>query len=339
MNGILGLGIWIRGFLLGRASAATEILALRQQLAVLGRQSKRPRLQDRDRLFWIALKRFWPGWRNALLIVQPDTVVRWHRAGFRYYWRWKSRPKGGRQPIDRELRALIRRICRENPTWGAPRIQSELTLLGYSVSEATVAKYMPARPPRPSTTWTSFLRNHLHETVAIDFFTVPTATFRQLYCFVVLHHDRRRVLHFNVTAHPNSMWISQQLFEAFPFEEAPRFLIRDGDGKYGKAVLRRITNMGIEDTPTSPASLWQNPYVERFIGSIRRECLNHVIVLSEQHLKRIVQDYLDYYHDCRTHLSLDRNAPNPRPIAPPGNGEILAIPRVGGIHHEYRRAA
>ena len=134
MNGILGLGIWIRGFLLGRASAATEILALRQQLAVLGRQSKRPRLEDRDRLFWIALKRFWPGWRNALLIVQPDTVVRWHRAGFRYYWRWKSRPKGGRQPIDRELRALIRRICRENPIWGAPRIQSELTLLGYSVS-------------------------------------------------------------------------------------------------------------------------------------------------------------------------------------------------------------
>ncbi len=271
MNGILALGIWIRAFVLGRASSATEILALRQQLAVLGRQSKRPQLQDRDRVFWILLKRFWPSWRNALLIVQPATVVRWHRAGFRYYWRWKSRPKGGRQPIDQELRSLIRRLCRENPTWGAPRIQSELTLLGYSVSQATVAKYMPARPPHPSATWNTFLRNHLHETVAIDFFTVPTAAFRLLYCFVVLHHDRRRVLHFNVTAHPNSMWISQQLVEAFPFEEAPRFLIRDGDGKYGNAVLRRITSMGIDDTQTSPGSPWQNPYVERFIGSIRRE--------------------------------------------------------------------
>jgi transposase InsO family protein len=339
MHEILGLGIWIRSFLLGRASSATEILALRQQLAVLKRQSKRPQLHDRDRLFWILLKRFWPRWRDALLIVQPETVVRWHRAGFRHYWRWKSRPKGGRKPIGQELGMLIRRLCRENPIWGAPRIQSELTSLGYSVSEATVAKYMPARPRRPSATWNMFLRNHLHETVAIDFFTVPTATFRLLYCFVVLHHDRRRILHFNVTAHPHAMWISQQLVEAFPFDEAPRFLIRDRDGKYGEALLRRITSMGIEDTPTSPGSPWQNPYCERFVGSVRRECLNHVIVLSEQHLKRIVQNYLDYYHDCRTHLSLDRNSPNPRPVAPRDAGEVYAIPRVGGLHHEYRRAA
>ena len=212
-------------------------------------------------------------------------------------------------------------------------------MLGYSVSEATVAKYMPARPRQPSATWSSFLRNHLHETVAVDFFTVPTATFRLLYCFVVLHHDRRKVLHFNVTAHPHAMWISQQLVEAFPFEAAPRFLIRDGDGKYGEDVLRRITSMGIEDTQTSPGSPWQNPYCERFIGSVRRECLSHVVVLSEQHLKRIVQNYLDYYHDCRTHLSLDHNSPNPRLVASRDAGEIIAIPRVGGLHHEYRRAA
>ncbi len=339
MDVVLGAVVWLRVFLFARASVATEILALRQQLAVLQRQSKRPQHRDRDRLFWILLKRFWPDWRKALLVVQPQTVVRWHRRGFRYYWRWKSRPKGGRRRIDPELRSLIRRLCRENPIWGAPRIHSELTLLGYTVSEATVAKYMPSRPPHPSATWSTFLKNHLHETVAIDFFTVPTATFRLLYCFVVLHHDRRRVLHFNVTAHPSSMWISQQLLEAFPFDEAPRFLIRDGDGKYGDAVLRRITSMGIEDTPTSPGSPWQNPYVERIIGSIRRECLNHVIVLSESHLKRIVQNYLHYYHDCRPHLSLDRNSPNPRPIAPREAGEIFAIPKVGGLHHEYRRAA
>ena len=268
MNQISGLGIRIRSFLLGRASAATEILALRQQLAVLKRQSKRPQLHDRDRLFWILLKRFGPRWRDALLIVQPETVVRWHRAGFRHYWRWKSRPKGGRKPIGQEPRMLIRRLCRENPIWGAPRIQSELTLLGYSVSEATVAKYMPARSPQPSATWNTFLRNHLHETVAMDFFTVPTATFRLLYCFVVLHHDRRRILHFNVTAHPHAKWISQQLVEAFPFDEAPRFLIRDGDGKYGEAVLRRITSAGIEDTQSSLGVLRQSPSIESVIGTV-----------------------------------------------------------------------
>ena len=339
MTGVLGLGIWIRTFLLGRASVATEVLALRQQLAVMQRQVKRPRLRDRDRMFWIFLKRLWPNWQNALVIVQPETVVRWHRAGFRYYWRWKSRPKGGRQPIERELRNLIRRLCRENPTWGAPRIQSELTLLGYSVAEATVSKYMPRRRPRPSPNWKSFLKNHLHETAAIDFFTVPTATFRVLYCFVVLHHDRRRIVHFNVTAYPTSMWISQQLVEAFPFEECPRFLLRDRDAKYGESVLQRIKNMGIEDTPTAPRSPWQNPYVERVIGSIRRECLDHVIILSEQHLKRILQDYLDYYHDCRTHLSLDRNSPIPRSVDPRDAGQIIAIPKVGGLHHQYRRAA
>ena len=197
---------------------------------------------------------------------------------------------------------------------------------------------MPARPPRPSATWNTFLRNHLHETVAIDFFTVPTATFRQLYCFVVLHHDRRQVVHFNVTAHPNSLWVSQQLVEAFPFDQAPRFLIRDGDKKYGDAVVRRIASLGIDDTPTSPGSPWQNPYVERFIGSLRRECLNHLIILSEQHLKRIVASYLDYYHNHRTHLSLDCNAPHPRPVSC-HDGQIISIPKVGGLHHEYRRAA
>lgn len=318
---------------------AAENLALRQQLAVYQRQTKRPHLIDRDRLFWILLKRLWSGWREGLVIVQPATVVRWHRAGFRYYGRWKSRPREGRKPINQELRSLIVRVSRENPTWGAPRIHSELTLLGYSVSEATVAKYMSTGPRHSSGNWKAFLHNHLHETVGIDFFTVPTATFRQLYCFIVLHHDRRHVLHFNVTSNPTSHWVAQQLTEAFPFDQAPRFLIRDGDGKYGKAVLHRIAKLGIEELRTAPRSPWQNPFAEPFIGSIRRECLDHVIVLSEKQLIRIVQSYLDYYHDCRTHLSLERNAPNPRAVASRDAGPVSSIPRVGGLQHEYRRAA
>ena len=339
MNGIAGFVVWFRAVLFGRAAVAVEILALQQQLAVLRRQVKRPRLRDRDRFFWVVLSRLWPAWQNTLVLVKPETVIRWHRNGFRYYWRWKSSAKGGRPPIKREVRDLIHRMCRDNPTWGAPRIQSELALLGYSVAEATVAKYMVRSSRRPSPTWKTFLKNHLSETAAVDFFTVPTATFRVLYCFVVLRHDRRRVVHFNVTTHPTSMWISQQLVEAFPFDESPRFLLRDRDRKYGELVIRRIGNLHIKDTPTAPRSPWQNPYVERLIGSIRRECLDHVIVLSEVHLKRILQNYLDYYHHSRTHLSLDRNSPIPRPVDSRGSGQVIAIPKVGGLHHEYRRAA
>jgi hypothetical protein len=229
MNALWLLALWFRGLCLGRATLATENLALRQQLAVLRRQSRRPQLHDRDRLFWIIMKRLWPRWREVLQIVTPETVVRWHRNGFRCYWRWKSRPKGGRKQIDGQIRQLIQRMAHENPTWGAPRIQSELALLGYTVAESTVAKYMPPPSRRPSMGWNTFLRMHLHETVGIDFLTVPTATFRLLYCFVILHHDRRRVLHVNVTAHPSSLWTAQQLTEAFPYDQAPRFLIRDGD--------------------------------------------------------------------------------------------------------------
>ena len=339
MNAIWALLLWFRGVCLSRAALATENLALRQQLSAMRRQSPRPQLNDRDRLFWICMKMLWPSWREALQIVTPETVVRWQRNGFRYYWRWKSRPKGGRKKIDREIRELIRRMARENATWGAPRIQSELALLRYSVAESKVAKYMPSPPRRPSIGWNTFLRTHLHETVGIDFLTVPTATFRLLYCFVILHHERRHVLHVNVTTHPSSQWIAQQLTEAFPYEQAPRFLVRDGDKKYGDAVELRIHNLGIQGMQTSPGSPWQNPFVERFIGSLRRECLNHVIVLSEDHLKRIVEDYLDYYHNCRTHLSLHRNSPNPREPVARDSGPIVSIPRVGGLHHEYRRAA
>jgi len=230
-------------------------------------------------------------------------------------------------------------MCRENPTWGAPRIQSELRLLGYEVSESTVAKYLwrPRKPP--SQTWRTFLENHLGELAAIDFFTVPTATFRVLFCFLVLRHDRRRVVHFNVTANPTAVWTAQQVIEAFPFEEAPRYMIRDRDSIYGEHFKHRVKGMGIEEVVIAPQSPWQNPYVERLIGSIRRECLDHVIILNEAHLRRVFSAYLRYYHEDRCHLSLERNAPNERKVEPRGSGQVVSELRVGGLHHRYRRVA
>jgi len=332
--------IFLRALSRRQAGLAAENLALRQQLAVLEHRSKRPRLRKRDRIFWVWLSRLWTGWRSVLLIVQPDTVVAWHRQGWKLYWRWKSRAKAvGRPPIDTEIRKLIRRMCRENPTWGAPRIHSELELLGYDVSETTVDKYMVRRRKPPSQTWRTFLENHLPDTVGIDFFTMPTATFRILFTFVVLCHDRRRVVHFNVTAHPTAEWTAQQIVEAFSDDGAPRFLIRDRDGIYGEFFRQRVKHMGIEEIVCSARSPWQNPYAERIIGSIRRECLQHVIVLNEHHLRRILRSYLAYYHEDRTHLSLDRNSPSPREIDLPEHGKVISIPRVGGLHHRYRRAA
>jgi len=230
-------------------------------------------------------------------------------------------------------------MSNENPTWGAPRIQSELKLLGHLFAESTVAKYMIRHPKPPSQTWRTFLDNHAGDLVGVDFFTVPTAAFRVLYCFIVLRHDRRRVMHFNVTTNPTAQWTAQQITETFPFDQAPRHLIRDRDGIYGNHFRGRLKNMGIREVPIAPQSPWQNPYCERVIGSIRRECLDHMIVVNEKHLKRILRDYFDYYHHWRTHLSLDRNSPEPREVEPPVMGEVISIPMVGGIHHRYTRAA
>ena len=273
-----------------------------------------------------------------LVIVQPETVIRWHRHGFRLYWRWKSRTRHpGRPKINAEIRNLIRQMSRENPTWGAPRIQSELHLLVHMVAKATVEKYMVRTKKPPSQTWRTFLDNHVRDLVSIDFFVVPTATFRVLYCFIVLCHERRRVVHFNVTAHPTAQWTAQQVIEAFPFDDAPRFLIRDRDGIYGDIFRNRIKNMGIEEVVTAPRAPWQNPYAERVIGSIRRECIDHVIVINEAHLLRILTSYFEYYHKSRPHLSLDRNSPDPREIELPDQGRVVSIPEVGGLHHRYQR--
>lgn len=325
--------------LCSRSRLVAENLALRQQLIVLQRTSKRPKLRGRDRIFWVWLSRLWRGWASALLLVQPETVVRWHRQGFGLYWRWKSRAGPGRPRIDAELRQLIRRMAAENPTWGAPRILSELRLLGYATAESTVARYMvrPRKPPSP--TWRSFLANHAGKTAAIDFFTVPTIRFRVLYCFVVLGHDRRQLVHVSVTAHPTAQWAARQIRQAFPYAAAPKYLLRDRDGIYGRAFRLSLKRMGIEEVVTAARSPWQNPYAERVIGSIRRECLDHVIALSENHLRRILAEYVDYYNTARPHLSLERNAPVPRPVEPPETGRVVTASYLGGLHHRYTRAA
>ena len=325
-----------------RPDLVLEILALRQQLVILQRHSKRPKLLPSDRLFWVLLSRFWKGWRSSVTLVKPATVVRWHRQSFRLFWKWKSRPrKRGRPRIPPEVIDLIRRMARENPTWGEERIQSELKLLGYEVADSTVGKYMGRiRTWPPSQTWRTFLRNHLTQTAACDFFVVPTLSFRLLFCFVILSHDRRRIVHFNITTNPTAEWTAQQVVEAFPGDApVPRYLVRDRDGIYGAFFRKRVKNMGIAEIITSRKSPWQNPYAERVIGSIRRECIDHLIVLSERHLRRRLREYVRYYNGSRTHLSLNRNAPNPRPVESIFLGRITAIPHLGGLHHEYRRAA
>jgi transposase InsO family protein len=327
-----------RALFRNRSRLALENLALRQQLAILRRKVVRPRLRRADRSFWVSLARVWYQWRSALILIKPETVVRWHRQGFRYFWRWKSR---GRPCVRPEMIRLVRRMSRENPLWGAPRIRSELLLLGYDVAEATVAKYMTRRGRRPpSQTWRTFLRNHLRTTAACDFFLVPTATFRLLFCFVILSHDRRRILHLNVTAHPTAAWTAQQIREAFPGDGTePRYLLRDRDGAYGDAFRRVVRAISIREILTAPQSPWQNPYTERVIGSIRRECLDHLIILNEQHLRRILKEYVHYYNQSRPHLALDRNAPIPRDVEPQSQDPILEFPEVGGLHHRYTRAA
>ncbi len=334
--GIIGRTLW--STLRTQRDLAIENLALRQQLAVLKHRHPQPSLTDADRLFWVVLSGIWPGWRESLHIVQPETVVRWHRQGFRYYWRWKSRRRG-RPRIDPDIRHLIQRMCRANPLWGAPRIHGELLKLGIDVSEATVSKYMIKRHEPPSQTWRTFLENHAKEIIALDFFTVPTVTFRILFVLIILSYDRRRILHVNVTAHPTAAWTARQLIEACGLDEAPRYLLRDRDAIYGKAFRRQAAALTIKEVTTAPRSPWQNPYAERLIGSIRRGCLDHMIILGERHLKRILSSYVDYYHSARTHLSLEKDAPDRRVVQPIEKGRVVELKRVGGLHHLYARTA
>jgi putative transposase len=329
-------------FVRPRASLVLENLALRQQLAVLRRTVARPRLRPVDRAFWAVLSRTWSRWADALIIVTPATVVSWHRRGFARFWAHKSR-RVGRPPLDAEIVDLIGRMTRENPLWSRRRIASELAKLGHKVDKETVARYMPKptrRPGRPSsTTWRAFVRAHLTGTIAIDFLVVPTVTFRMLYVFFVFSLKRRRLLHVNVTAHPHQAWTAQQVVEAVAFDTEIARLIRDRDGIYGGAFNSRVDHLGIEQIKTAPRSPWQNGYAERFVGTLRRELLDHVIVLGEHHLLRLVRSHASYYNEDRPHMALDRDAPASRAVEPPNLGRVVAFPRVAGLHHRYARAA
>jgi putative transposase len=267
--------------------------------------------------------------------VNPDPFV--DRASL--YWSWRSRHPQGRPSVSKEVIDLIRKMSLANPRWGAPRIHGELLKLGLEIAESTVAKYMVRRRKPPSQTWRTFLANHSKTLVSSDFFVVPTAFFKVFFVFVILSHDRRRPVHVAVTEYPTSEWVAHQLFEAFPWDSAPRYLLRDRDGSYGEKFSEAARRLGIREVLTAAQSPWQNSYVERLIGSIRRECLDHVIVLNESGLRRILKSYFEYYEHSRTHLSLAKDAPVARPIQPVEMGRIVAIPQVGGLHHRYERVA
>jgi putative transposase len=323
-----------------RRSMQLEILALRHQLAVYQRSMRRPRIQPADRLLWAWLARLWSGWQDALTVVQPRTVVAWQQKRFRTHWRRLSQGgTPGRPTVAKELRELIRRLSQANPTWGSPRIIGELQKLGIHVAKSTVEKYRVRHRKPPSPTWRTFLKNHMADVVALDFFTVPTVTFRVLFVLVILTHERRRVVHFNVTEQPTAEWAAQQVIDAFPWDDAPRYLLRDRDRVYGASFRQRVRHMGVEEVLIAPQSPWQNPYVERLIGSIRRECLDHVVILNERHLMHVLARYFAYYHQWRTHLSLAMDCPEPRPVQLPDLGEVIAVPEVGGLHHHYERRA
>jgi len=319
-----------------RAALEAEMLVLRQQVIVL-RRGKPGRLAfsavDRALLGWVC--HLFPKARDALAIVRPDTVVRWHRVGFRCYWRFKSRRRRGHPGLPAEIRQLIREMSIANPLWGAPRIHGELLKLGIDVGQTSVAKYMARRRGPPSQGWKTFLRNHADGIAAMDLFVVPTVSFRLLYGLLVMGHGRRQILWLGVTAHPTAEWIANQLTAACGWEQVPRYLIRDRDACYGGIFARRVRSLGIRDRPTSPRSPWQNGYAERLIGSIRRECLDHVVVTGEQHLRHILQCYLEYYNAVRTHLSLGKDAPIRRVIQ--CVGRIQGRPVLGGLHHQYVR--
>jgi transposase InsO family protein len=333
MFGILHL---IGAFFKSPRRLEVENLFLRHQLNIAMRRAPhhlRLRGSDRALLAWMTW--VWPSLLSLAQVVQPETILRWHRAGFRAYWRWKSRARPGRPRVSHELRELIRRMSKENPLWGAPRIHGELLKLGYEIAESTVSKYMIRRQGPPSQTWRTFLRNHANAIAAIDLCVVPTLTFERLCAFLVLGHGRRQLLWFAVTRHPTAEWLAQQIVEAFPWNTAPTYLVRDNDRVYGQAFTTRIRRMGIRDRPISPRSPWQNPYAERLIGTLRRDCLDHVLIFGERHLLRILSLYSSYYNEARTHLGLDNDTPLGRPVQ--RSGTIIAVPVLSGLHHRYAR--
>ena len=330
----------LRFFLLlfkSKESIQLENILLRKQIDILMRSGKRSTVTNRDRAVFVFLSKLYPKWKESFLIFQPDTLIRWHKKGFKLYWWYKSKNKGGRSPINIELIELIKKMSKENPLWGAPRIHGELLMLGFKVSQSTVSYYIPKKTHPSGQSWLTFLHNHLKETISVDFFSIPTLTYSLLHVFVILSHDRRKLIHFNVTKHPTDEWTSRQVIEACPWVTDYKYLIRDRDSRYAESFKERLSQLNIEDIKTSYRSPWQNGYVERVIGSIKRECLDHVIIINENHLTNILHSYVKYYHNSRTHLGLNKNCPNPRTPQPIIYGNIHIASEVGGLHHRYER--
>ena len=340
---LLGMLAYARAFLISRHSLAMETAVLRQQLSVYKRKQPRPKLNQFDRLFWVVVRGVWSKWSEALVLVKPDTVVSLHRAGYRLFWRWRFRPhQVGRPKVSEEVRRLIRRLKRENPSWGAPRIHGELLLLGFDISEPTMSRYLQRlkRIPdeRKARQWRAFLNNYREVIAAFDFFTVPNLYFRTLYCFFVIEHSRRRGLQFNVAFHPTTDWIVQQLREAFPLPCPYRRVLFDNDSKFGSEVLQFLASSALKPMRTSVRSPWQNGVAERWVGSVRHELLDHIIPLNESHLRWLGREYLAYYHQDRTHIDLNKNTPAKRVVESCSHlqSRIVSGSRIGGLHHRYR---
>jgi len=337
MSSILhALAIFVVNLFRSHSRLEAENLLLRHQLNVALHQAPaRLRLRGCDRVILVWMVRLWPNLLGVVRVVKPETVLRWHRAGFRAFWRWKSRKRAGQPEIDHGLRELIRRMSRENPLWGAPRIHGELLMLGIEMAQSTVSKYMIRGRKRPSQGWKTFLRTHGEAIAAIDMCVVPTVTFDRLFVFLVLGYGRRRLLWFDVTRHPTAEWLARQITEAFPWTSAPTYLIRDNDRAYGHVFTARLRAMGIRDRPITPRSPWQNGVAERLIGTLRRECLDHLIVFGEAHLRQIISAYAVYYNQARTHLALQKDAPIKRAVQ--RFGRIIGVPVLTGLHHQYVR--
>jgi transposase InsO family protein len=329
------LGMFIVDLFKPRWRLEAENLFLRHQLSIALRRAP-PRLQLRrsDRALLVLMTRLWPSMLGATQVVQPETILRWHRAGFKAFWRWKSRNRVGRPKFEPGVRDLIRRMNLENQNWGASRIHGELLMLGFEVAQSTVSKYM-AQGGSPSRSWKTFLRNHAQAIAGIDLCVVPTLTFERLFAFLVLGHCRRQLLWFEVTRHPTAEWLARQITEVFPWASAPPYLVRDNDRAYGHVFTSRLRAMGIRDRPISPGSPWQNPYVERLIGTVRRECLDRMLIFGEAHLRQILSSYAAYYNEVRTHLGLGKDAPLGRAVQ--RSGDVVAIPILSGLHHQYVR--
>jgi len=330
------LGMFVADLFKARCRLEAENLFLRHQLNIaLRRAPLRLRLRGSDRALLVWITRLWPNLVDLAEVVKPETILRWHRAGLRAYWRRKSRNRAGRPKVDRSLRDLIRRMSRENPLWGAPRIHGELLMLGFEVAQSTVSKYMVRRRKPPSQSWKTFLQNHADAIAAIDMCVVSTVTFESLFAFLVLGHGRRQLLWVEVTNHPTAVWLARQITEAFPWVTAPTYLVRDNDHAYGHVFTSRVRAMGIRDRPISPGSPWQNGYAERLIGTLRRECLDQILIFGEAHLRRILTLYAPYYNESRTHLSLRKDAPLGRRVQ--RYGTIATTPILSGLHHRYAR--